>query len=142
MRCGQCKSFNEDSAKFCHNCGAGLGKEGEKDTSPKAKLYGKTVPVLFYLADKGAIGAIANPSKEEEKEHSGDGLIQQVRIAGGSGTASEVKQSYMRFIKQLKSMFGEEYYDEQFVNLEENMLKKEYLRLLERMWQRWRVIKK
>ena len=142
MRCLQCKSFNEDSAKFCHNCGAGLSKGEKKAEEPRAKLFGKTVKVLFYLDETGGVVVVGNPSKEEEAKHRKDGVVQPVKIDGGEGAAGEVKQSYMRFIKQLKNMFGEQYYDEQFANLDEVTLKKEYLRLLERMWQRWRVIKK
>ncbi len=142
MRCAKCNSFNEDGPKFCHNCGAGLLGKETKDSVSKAELLGKSVRLLFFQDDNKQINVIANPDKKIEDKHDKDGVIQMVKIVGEGAANDQVKKSYLNFIKQMKSMFGEPYYDDQLAKLDEATLKKEYLRLLERMWERWRIIKK
>ena len=109
--------------------------------SPAEKLKGKTVDVLFY-EEGGKIQAVINPDKAEIAKHRDDGILQKVVVGGVDSAEGGAKQSYLRFIKQMTSMLGEPYYEDRLSHLDDTTLKKEYLRLLERMWERWRMIRK
>jgi hypothetical protein len=135
MRCYQCGNDNEIKAKFCMECGAEMHREHKKEKPPvSARLYGKEVELLFWSEDPefAQVEVIVNPTLDEVNRHRIDGIIQKVMI-GTTGDAGESAAMILPFIKQSMDYLGEDFDPTLYRGLPPSELKKEYLRLFERV---------
>jgi len=135
MKCHQCGTDSELKSKFCNECGAELQRTGKKEKSPvAARLFGKEVELLFWSEDPDyeQVSVIVNPTLEEVNRHRSDGILQKVMI-GTSSDAGESAAMILPFIKQSRDYLGEEFDPGIYRGLPPSELKKEYLRLFERV---------
>jgi hypothetical protein len=136
MKCGACNTKNDSHSKYCKECGQELKSNPEYSQPVKnSELYGKEVEVLFYL-DKsiGKISGFVNPTEDQINRYKKDSILQVVTVlAPGDVTADENAGTILSFIRQSKEFLGEDY-DESYYRKYSGMeLKKEYLRLFERV---------
>ncbi len=135
MKCFQCGIDNEIKSKFCAECGAELQRERRKDPPlVSGRLFGKEVELLFWSEDPDfeQLEVIVNPTLEEVSRHRQDGILQKV-VIGTSADAGESAAMIMPFIKQSREYLGEEFDPGLYRGLPASELKKEYLRLFERV---------
>jgi hypothetical protein len=135
MRCHQCNHDNEIKAKFCSECGAELVRVSKRERpAASTLLFGKEVELLFWSEDPEfeQVSVIVNPTLDEVNRHKNDGILQKVMI-GTSADAGESAAMILPFIKQSKEYLGEEFDPGLYRGLPPSELKKEYLRLFERV---------
>lgn len=135
MKCGRCGSKNEPSSKFCKECGEDLQSNGQ--TAPVvsvSELYGKEVEVLFFIENyTGKVTGIVNPSEEQIGRYR-EAVLQRVTIeAVGPMETDENIGAILTFIRQSKEYLGEKFNEGQYRNFSPAELKKEYLKLFERI---------
>jgi hypothetical protein len=135
MKCGRCGTKNEPSAKFCKECGIDLqaGAQGQGLTTI-SELYGKEVDVLFFIENfTGKISGIVNPTEEQIGRYR-EGVLQRVLVESPSTLESDENiGAILTFIRQSKEYLGEKYNENQYRNTSPAELKKEYLKLFERI---------
>ncbi len=134
-KCRQCGHPAEDSDKFCKECGAPLKRaRREAPLNPLMQLFGKEVELLFHTEDpKGeAIQVIVNPTRDEVARYNGDAILQNV-VIGTSADNSESAAVILPFIKQSKEYLAEPFDPRMYRDLSPVELRKEYLRLFERV---------
>lgn len=133
--CPQCGHASEENDKFCKECGHAL-KRARRETplNPLLQLFGKEVELLFYTDDpKGeAVQVIVNPTREEIARHDGDAILQNV-VIGTSSDNSESAAVILPFIKQSKEYLAEPFDPKAYRHLSPVELRKEYLKLFERV---------
>jgi len=97
-------------------------------------LFGKEVELLFWSEDPEfeQVSVIVNPTLDEVQRHRHDGILQKVMI-GTSADAGESAAMILPFIKQSKEYLGEDFDPGLYRGLPSAELKKEYLRLFERV---------
>jgi hypothetical protein len=130
MKCGRCGLEITEKIKFCPECGFDL-----KIDQSVALLYGQEVEVLFFFdpnADGKVIG-IVNPTLDQFQLHQHHAVIQRVQVGAHSLGPDESTSSVLPFIKKSLEFLGENYEDERYRNVSLPELKKEYLRLFERV---------
>lgn len=132
MKCVRCGSENPPSDKFCGQCGMDLKAQPGEAPSVFARLLNREVRILFYFEDTRGekISGIVNPTLEEIEKYQDSGVVQTVRITPDMG---ERPESILPFIKQSKEFLGEPYDEAQYRNWDTKTLKKEFLRLFERV---------
>ena len=136
MKCSNCHTRNDSQNKYCKACGQDL--KSHPDYSPaisNSELYGKEVDVLFYV-DKatGKILGYVNPTEEQIGRYKKDSVVQTVTVeAPGDVVADENSGAILSFIRQSKEFLGEDFDDSTYRNYSVQDLKKEYLRLFERV---------
>lgn len=134
MKCAQCGTKNDPKNKFCFECGAELVAEVEEfPVQATNNLYGKEVEVLFYqepLSDK--IGGIVSPTSEQKMKYRKDGVVQHVVIESPHAV-DDTFAAVLAFIRQSKDYLGEEFHESHYLSYDIKDLKKEYLKLFERV---------
>ena len=135
MKCGQCGAKNDPKNKFCSECGIDLQSNPRTQVSTGlSELYGKEVEILFFFESyTGKISGIVNPSEDQLVRYR-EGVRQKVVIETPSASeADENIGALLTFIRQSKEYLGEKYNETQFRNSTPAELKKEYLKLFERI---------
>lgn len=135
MKCYRCGNENEIKAKYCVECGAEMQRSRPREKSHITKqLFGKEVELLFWSADPAfeQVSVIVNPTLEEVHRHQDDGILQKVMI-GTTSDAGESAALILTFIKQSREYLGEEFDPSLYRGVPPSELKKEYLRLFERV---------
>ena len=135
MKCSQCGTKNDPQSKFCKECGADLQNPSKAPAvTAISELYGKDVEVLFFIESfSGKITGIVNPTEDQIGRYR-EGILQRVTIE--SPAASEPDENIgavLTFIRQSKEYLGEKYNESQYRNYSTVDLKKEYLKLFERI---------
>jgi hypothetical protein len=133
MKCGRCGLEIPDKTKFCPECGFDL-----KIDQSVALLYGQEVEVLFFFetGSDGKISGVVNPTLDQFQNHQLHGVLQRVLIGShpmGSLGSNENASSILSFIKKSLEFLAEPYDEERYRHLSLPDLKKEYLRLFERV---------
>jgi len=133
MKCPRCGFKNDAKAKFCAECGAELSNERvSEQQAGAAGLIGQEVQVLFYNDSfTGKIGGIVNPTPEQVGRYK-NGVVQKVVIQAANAE-DETVGTVLTFIKQSKEYLGEDYNENAFKGFSHAELKKEYLKLFERV---------
>jgi len=138
MKCSNCHTRNDSQNKYCKSCGQDLKNHPEySPVVSNSELYGKDVLVLFYL-DKatGKISGYVNPTDEQIARFKKDSVLQNVTVeAPGDVIADENAGAVLSFIRQSKEFLGEDFDESSYRNFSVPDLKKEYLRLFERVLQ-------
>lgn len=135
MKCGRCGTKNEPSAKFCKECGIDLQAAAQgQGLTTISELYGKEVDVLFFIENfTGKVSGIVNPTEEQIGRYR-EGVLQRVLVESPSTLdADENLGAILTFIRQSKEYLGEKYNENQYRNVSPAELKKEYLKLFERI---------
>lgn len=134
MKCSQCNTVNEVKNKFCFECGALLPSEVEEMTVQVTNnLYGKEVEVLFYqepMSDR--IGGFVSPTPEQKMRYRKDGVVQTI-IIESPHAGDDTFATVMTFIRQSKEYLGESFSEASYLGHSLPDLKKEYLKLFERV---------
>lgn len=135
MKCAQCGTKNDPESKFCKGCGAGL-QNGAKSQPLTAisELYGKEVEVLFFIENfTGKISGIVNPSEDQIGRYR-EGILQRITIKSPYGTEVDANiGDVLTFIRQTKEYLGEPFKESEYRKFNAVDLKKEYLRLFDRI---------
>ncbi len=135
MKCGHCGAKNDVKAKFCVECGTPVSlASGEKPLTAVSELYGKEVDVLFFIENfTGKVSGIVNPTADQIGRYR-EGIIQRVLIETPVTTDSDENiGALLTFIRQSKDYLGEKYDESNFRNYSTSDLKKEYLKLFEKI---------
>ncbi len=135
MKCRLCGTISDPKSKFCWECGAALGEAVEGQPSAAfLELYGKEVDILFFMDGySGKVSGIVNPTEAQVGRYR-QGVLQRVTIDPGAGnTTHETAATILNFIRQSKANLGEEFNEKNYRGLGPVELKKEYLRLFERI---------
>lgn len=134
MKCPQCGAKNEPNSKFCRECGASLTASKAPTITAVSELYGKEVDVLFFLENyTGKIAGIVNPSPDQLGRYR-EAVLQRVVVENpGTMETDENIGALLTFIRQSKEYLGEKYDDSIFRNASVKELKKEYLKLFEKI---------
>jgi hypothetical protein len=135
MKCGQCGTRNDPKSKFCRECGIELATHpNSQPLTSVSELYGKTVEVLFFLENfTGKISGIVNPTEDQVGRYR-EGVLQKVVIETPStNEADESIGAILTFIRQSKEYLGEGYNESSYRNSSVADLKKEYLKLFEKI---------
>ena len=135
MKCGLCGFKNDPKNKFCVECGASLSfSSNTQPLSAISELYGKEVEVLFFIENfSGKISGIVNPTEDQIGRYR-EGIIQKVIIETPVVSESDDNiGALLTFIRQSKEYLGEKYEESNFRNYSIKDLKKEYLKLFERI---------
>ena len=136
MKCSNCQARNDSKSKYCKECGKEL--KSVPELSPvitNSELYGKEVDVLFYF-DKSTskIAGFINPSEDQIGRYKKDSVLQTVTIeTPGDVVADENASAILTFIRQSKEFLAEDYDEHEYRNSSVQDLKKEYLKLFERV---------
>jgi hypothetical protein len=134
LKCAQCGTINEPKNKFCFECGVELTPEVEEMVVQATNnLYGKEVEVLFYsepLSEK--ISGFVSPTNEQKMRYRKDGVVQNV-IIESPHAADDTFAAVLAFIRQSKDYLGEEFHEAHYLTFDLKALKKEYLKLFERV---------
>ncbi len=134
MKCPRCGVKNDPKAKFCSDCGAEMpaSEKVNEQLFNSAGLIGQEVQVLFYNDSfTGKIGGIVNPSPEQISRYK-NGVVQKVAIQAANAE-DETVGTVLTFIKQSKEYLGEDYNENGYKGFSHADLKKEYLKLFERV---------
>lgn len=133
MKCGQCGNENPPEDKFCGECGADLQIELRKEKLAVAKLLDREVNVLFFFEnlEEDRVGGIVNPTPEQIGKYQEYGVLQTVRI--GKNEAGERPDMILPYIRQSKEFLGETYDESTYRGWDVKSLKKEYLKLFEKV---------
>jgi hypothetical protein len=135
MKCGRCGTKNESASKFCKECGEDLQANGQAAPIVSvSELYGKEVEVLFFIENyTGKVTGIVNPSEEQIGRYR-EAVLQRVTIeAVVPMETDENIGAILTFIRQSKEYLGEKFNEGQYRNFSPAELKKEYLKLFERI---------
>jgi hypothetical protein len=135
MKCGHCGTKNDVKAKFCTECGTDLALGiTPKPLNTISELYGKEVDVLFFIENfTGKISGIVNPTEDQIGRYR-EGIIQRFTIETPIPTDSDENiGALLTFIRQSKEYLGEKYDEGNFRNYSPTDLKKEYLKLFEKI---------
>jgi hypothetical protein len=135
MKCVHCAAENESNSKYCKECGIGMTASTETQSlTTISELYGKEVEVLFFLESyTGKIAGIVNPSEDQINRYR-DGILQSVTIKSGTDDPSaDTVGTILTFIRQSKEHLGEKFNENQYRNFSPSDLKKEYLKLFEKL---------
>jgi len=99
-----------------------------------SELYGKEVSVLFFIENfTGKVSGIVNPTEDQIGRYR-EGILQKVTIEVPVTTESDENVgALLTFIRQSKEYLGEKYEEGNFRNYSTNDLKKEYLKLFEKI---------
>jgi hypothetical protein len=134
MKCPQCSTTNDIKNKYCYECGAELVTEVEEfPVQVTSNLFGKEVEVLFYqepLSDR--IGGFVSPTSEQKMKYRKDGVVQRIIIESPHAT-DDTFAAVLAFIRQSKEYLGEEFHEAHYLSFDLKSLKKEYLKLFERV---------
>jgi len=136
MKCSNCHTKNEPQNKYCKECGKELkGHPGHVPVITNSELYGKDVDVLFYLdSSTGKISGFINPTEDQVNRFRKDSVLQRVTVeAPEDVVADENAGPVLSFIRQSKEFLGEDYNESSYRNFSVPELKKEYLKLFERV---------
>jgi hypothetical protein len=97
-------------------------------------LYGKEVEVLFFIENfTGKVSGIVSPTEDQIGRYR-EGIIQKVLIETPVTTDSDENiGALLTFIRQSKEYLGEKYDEGNFRNYSTTDLKKEYLKLFEKI---------
>jgi len=130
MKCGRCGYQADDSSKFCPECGFDLQMD-----QTAARLYGQEVDVLFFYdhVNTEKVTGIVNPTLDQLDRHKLHGVVQKVLIGSAVSGTDENANAVLPFIKKSLEFLAEPYDEERFRHLSLPELKKEYLRLFERV---------
>ncbi len=135
MKCGHCGAKNDIKAKFCSECGGELAvKSGSQPLTTISELYGKEVEVLFFIENfTGKVSGIVNPTEDQIGRYR-EGILQRVNIETPITMESDENiGAILTFIRQSKEYLGEKYDEASFRNYSTVDLKKEYLKLFEKI---------
>ncbi len=135
MKCVHCGTINEHKNMYCGKCGASLPSEvGGEPTTQASELYGREVDLLFFLEKyTGKISGIVNPSEDQFGRYR-EGIRMRFVIEPGSDSSNQEEVgALLSFIRQGQEYLGEKFDANQHRGLSVSQLKKEYLRLFERM---------
>lgn len=135
MKCPQCGTKNEAPGKFCKECGADLQNPSKAPmVTAISELYGKEVEVLFFIESfSGKVTGIVNPTEDQLGRYR-EAILQRVIIEAPSNTEPDENiGAILTFIRQSKEYLGEKYTEAQYRNFSPADLKKEYLKLFERI---------
>ena len=136
MKCGNCGSKNDPKNKFCSECGTDLqGHPDSQALTTLSELYGKEVEVLFFLESySGKISGIVNPTEDQVNRYR-EGIRQRVFIEApvSGGETDENIGAVLTFIRQSKEYLGEKYDEGHYRSFSTTDLKKEYLKLFEKI---------
>ena len=135
MKCSQCGTKNDPQSKFCKECGADLQNPSKGPAvTAISELYGKEVEVLFFIENfSGKVTGIVNPTEDQIGRYR-EGVIQKVVIETPAPQASDENiGALLTFIRQSKEYLGEKYEESNFRNYSIKDLKKEYLKLFEKI---------
>lgn len=122
-------------AKFCSECGGDLAaKSGSHPLTAISELYGKEVEVLFFIENfTGKISGIVNPTEDQIGRYR-EGILQKILIDAPITTESDENVgALLTFIRQSKEYLGDKYDESNFRNYSTADLKKEYLKLFEKI---------
>jgi hypothetical protein len=99
-----------------------------------SELYGKEVDILFFIENfTGKVSGIVNPTEDQIGRYR-EGIIQKVIIETPVTTESDENVgALLTFIRQSKEYLGEKYDEGNFRNYSVTDLKKEYLKLFEKI---------
>jgi hypothetical protein len=134
-QCAQCGFKNDPKNRFCGDCGAELRPGQENHPLPLlSELYGKEAEVLFFIEGvTGKITGIVNPTQGQLERYR-QGILQKVTIeAAGAGATAESAATILTFIRQSKDYLGEDFNENLYRGFSPADLKKEYLRLFEKI---------
>lgn len=135
MKCGHCGAKNDMKSKFCSECGGELAvKAGSQPLTSISELYGKETEVLFFIENfTGKISGIVNPTEDQIGRYR-EGILQKVTIETPVAIESDENiGAILTFIRQSKEYLGEKYDEGSFRNYSTVDLKKEYLKLFEKI---------
>ncbi len=141
MKCSHCGAKNDASQKVCKDCGFALHSQSDTQTTTTvSELIGKDVEVLFFTDSfTGKISGIVNPSQDQIYRYK-DGLLQHVTISTGvSSVSDEMAGTLLTFIRQSKDYLGENFNENNYRSWSTAELKKEYLRLFEKIFLRAKI---
>jgi hypothetical protein len=136
MKCSNCHTKNDPQNKYCKECGEDLKNHpSHARVITNSELFGKDVDVLFYLdTSTGKISGFVNPSEDQVGRYKKDSVLQRVTVeAPDDVIADENAGPVLSFIRQSKEFIGEEYNEANYRNFSVADLKKEYLKLFERV---------
>ena len=136
MKCSKCDAKNDAQSKFCKQCGAELKAQPEMQlVNTSAEMVGKDVLVLFFIDPfSGKISGIVNPTDDQLARYQKVSIVQKVTIQGADDeTAGEGIGAILSFIRQSKDFLGEDYNETFYRAHSIADLKKEYLKLFERV---------
>jgi hypothetical protein len=109
------------------------GAAGSQSFSAISELYGKEVEILFFIENfTGKISGIVNPSEDQIGRYR-EGMLQKVVIESPNNANDENVGAILTFIRQSKEYLGEEFNESNYSNHAPADLKKEYLKLFERI---------
>jgi len=130
MKCGRCGFETPDKIKFCPECGF-----DQKIDQSVARLFGQEVEVLFYFdpESEGKITGIVNPTLDQFQKHQNRGVNQRIVIGSAMMGSDENSAVVLPFIKKSLEFLAEPYEEERYRHISLPELKKEYLRLFERV---------
>lgn len=135
MKCGLCGFKNDQKNKFCSECGASLSfSSNTQPLSTISELYGKEVEVLFFIENfSGKVSGIVNPTEDQIGRYR-EGILQKIVIETPVVSDSDENiGALLTFIRQSKEYLGEKYEESNFRNYSIKDLKKEYLKLFEKI---------
>ena len=135
MKCVQCGAKNDPTSKFCKECGTALNSNPRTPSvSAVSELYGKEVEVLFFIEGfTGKIAGIVNPSEDQIVRYR-EAVRQKVVVENPVNVETDENiGALLTFIRQSKEYLGEAYNENQYRNFTTPDLKKEYLKLFERI---------
>lgn len=138
MKCSNCHSNNAAHNKFCKECGQPIINESSHKNSAvkeNSELYGKEVEIVFYIdPTSGKITGLVNPTDELAGKIKKNGVRQRVTIEPPDNVVMDTDAgTVLAFIRQSKDFLGENYDEADYRNIPVAELKKEYLKLFERV---------
>jgi hypothetical protein len=136
MKCSVCHTKNDPKNKFCKECGVDLKTHPDHSLLiSNSELYGREVEVLFYIdTSTGKISGLVNPTEDQISRYKKDSVLQKVTVEVPENiVADENAGAVLAFIRQSKEFLGEEYDENDYRNFSLVDLKKEYLKLFERV---------
>ena len=136
MKCSKCEAKNDANSKFCKECGAELHAQPDLQlVNTNAELIGKEVLVLFFIEPfSGKISGIVNPTDDQVTRYQKTSIAQRITIQGtDEDSGGEGIGAILSFIRQSKEFLGEDYNESFYRTHTIPELKKEYLKLFERV---------
>lgn len=136
MKCSKCEAKNDANSKFCKECGAELHPQPDLQlVNANAELIGKEVLVLFFFEPfSGKISGIVNPTDDQLTRYQKTSIAQRITIQGADeDSGGEGIGAILSFIRQSKEFLGEDYTENFYRTHTIPELKKEYLKLFERV---------
>jgi hypothetical protein len=136
MKCSSCNTKNDPKNKYCKECGVDLKNHPEHAlVITNSELYGKEVEVLFYLdSSSGKISGFVNPTNDQISHFKKDSVVQRITVEAPENVVTDENAgAVLAFIRQSKEFLGEDYDENYYRKYSVVDLKKEYLRLFERV---------